>query len=153
MITQLNQDQKRLYDADYNLWLLQTIEQLENKDFNALDLENLIEEVSELSKREKKKLKNLLRRLFEHLLKLKYWQSEIKRNQAHWQGEIRKFRQQIQDELEDSPSLKNYVNDVLETCYQDSRKIVSDKSKLPLATFPDSPIATIEQILDENWLP
>lgn len=153
MIADLNQAQKRLYDDDYNLWLLQTIKQLKNKDFNALDLENLIEEVSELSKREKKKIKNLLRRLFEHLLKLKYWHSEIPRNQSHWQGEIRNFRQQIQDELEDSPSLKNYINDVLEPCYQDSRKIVSDKSKLPLDTFPDSPIATIEQVLDENWLP
>ena len=98
MIAKLNQNQKILYNADYNLWVLETIKQLKNKDFNALDLENLIEEVLSLSRRDKKKLKNLLRRLFEHLLKLKYWQSEIERNKAHWKGEIRNFRKQIQDD-------------------------------------------------------
>ena len=153
MIAKLDQNQKELYDTDYNLWVLETIKQLKNNDFNALDLENLIKEVLALSRRDKKKLKNLLRRLFEHLLKLKYWQSEIERNNAHWKGEIRNFRKQIQDELEDSPSLKNYVNDIFEACYQDSRQIVSDISKLTLDTFPEKPIANLEEVLDENWLP
>ena len=153
MVAELKQKQKNLYDTDYNLWVLETVKQLKNKNFNALDLENLIEEVSDLSRRDKKKLKSLLRRLFEHLLKMKYWNSEIERNKAHCQGEIRNFRKQIQDELEDSPSLKNYVNDIFETCYQDSREIVSDKSKLSLDTFPEKPIGNIEEVLDENWLP
>jgi hypothetical protein len=153
MVAELKQKQKNLYDTDYNLWVLETVKQLKNKDFNALDLENLIEEVSDLSRRDKKKLKSLLRRLFEHLLKLKYWKSEREINKAHWKGKIRNFRKQIKDELEDSPSLKNYVNDIFETCYQDSREIVSDKSKLSLDTFPENPIANIEEVLDENWLP
>ena len=45
----------------------------------SLDLENLIEEVSDLSRREKKKLKNLLIKLFEHLLKLTYWRATPRR--------------------------------------------------------------------------
>ncbi len=153
MIVKLKQISKTLYDEDYNLWVLETVKQLENKNFNSLDLENLIEEVWDLSKRDKRKLKNLLRRLFEHLLKLKYWQDEIPRNEAHWRGEIRNFRQQIKDELEDSPSLKNYLSDILGECYQDARKIFSDKSKIPLHTFPEKAIATLEQVLDENWWP
>ena len=86
MVAELKQKQKNLYDTDYNLWVLETVKQLKNKNFNALDLENLIEEVSDLSRRDKKKLKSLLRRLFEHLLKMKYWNSEIERNKAHCQG-------------------------------------------------------------------
>lgn len=142
-----------LYETDYNLWITKTVQELKQHNWDSVDWENLIEEISDLSRRSKKKLKSLLRNLLEHLLKLKYWKTEIDRNQAHWKGEIRNFRKQIQDELEDSPSLKNYLNEMIEQCYQDAREIVSDKSQLPINHFPEMPIATLDEILDENWLP
>ena len=80
MVIQLQTTAKKLYDTDYNLWVMETVDQLKNKNFDAIDLENLIEEVSDLSRREKKKLKSLLRNLLEHLLKLKYWEFEIIQN-------------------------------------------------------------------------
>ena len=153
MQTEIENKQKSLYDTDYNLWVIETVKQLENRDLNSLDLENLIEEVLDLSRRDKKKLKNLLRRLFEHLLKLKYWESESERNRCHWRGEIANFRQQIRDELEDSPSLKPYLQEIFNSCYKDGREIASQRSGLSLNTFPENSIATIEQVLDENWLP
>jgi len=55
--------------------------------------------------------------------------------------------------LEDSPSLKPYLAQIYPLCYQDSRKIASQKSGLPLNTFPEDAIAPLKQILDENWLP
>ncbi len=91
MLTQPEPATKKLYDTDYHLWVLETFKKLKNKDFESLDLENLIEEVSDLSRRQKKKLKSLLRNLFEHLLKLKYWQAEQNNNFRHWQGEITIF--------------------------------------------------------------
>ncbi|MFN4862091.1 MAG: DUF29 family protein, partial [Pseudanabaena sp.] len=42
---------------------------------------------------------------------------------------------------------------IFEECYQDAREIVSDRSQLPLATFPEQAIANLEQVLDENWFP
>jgi hypothetical protein len=153
MVTQLKTESKSLYNTDYNLWVLETVKQLENRDLNNLDWENLIEEVLDLSERKKRKMENLLTRLIEHLLKLAYWQSEIERNQGHWAGEIRNFRLQIKRQLKASPSLKPYLREIFEECYQDARKIVSDRSRLALNTFPENPIASLEQILDENWLP
>ena len=82
MVIQLQTTSKKLYDTDYNLWVMETVDQLKNKNFDAIDLENLIEEVSDLSRRDKKKLKSLLRNLLEHLLKLKYWEFEIVYNQG-----------------------------------------------------------------------
>jgi hypothetical protein len=67
---------KTLYDADYNLRVLETVKQLESKGFESVDWENLIEEVSDLSRRDKRKLESSLTQLIEHLLKIKYWQSE-----------------------------------------------------------------------------
>ncbi len=153
MVIQLQTTAKKLYDTDYNLWVMETVDQLKNKNFDAIDLENLIEEVSDLSRRDKRKLESLLRRLFEHLLKLKYWESQITRNQGHGQGEIRTFRKQINNELKTSPSLNHHLLEIFDKCYQDAREIVSDKSQLPINTFPETLIGTMEQILDENWLP
>ena len=153
MVIQLQTTSKKLYDTDYNLWVMETVDQLKNKNFDAIDLENLIEEVSDLSRRDKRKLESLLRRLFEHLLKLKYWESQITRNQGHWKGEIRTFRKQINNELKTSPSLNRHLLEIFDKCYQDAREIVSDKSQLPINTFPEALIGTMEQVLDENWLP
>ena len=168
MVSDLEQLQKSLYDTDYNLWIEETVKKLQAKNFDNLDLENLIEEVSDLSRREKRKLKNLLIKLFEHILKLTCWRATPRRlqaqgnardeaereyNRGHWEREILNFRQQINDELEDSPSLKPYLLDIFSECYQKGRALASKRSQLPLNTFPSSPIGNVEQILDENWIP
>ena len=81
MVAESQQVQKQLYESDYYLWVVETVKQLQDQNFEQIDWDNLIEEVSDLGRREKKKLKSLLRNLWEHLLKLKYWQSELERNQ------------------------------------------------------------------------
>ena len=153
MVAELRKIDKFLYETDYNLWVLDTLQKLRSRNLDDLDWENLIEEVEDLSRRDKKKLKSLLRLLCEHLLKLTYWQSEWQRNEGHWRREIRNFRKQINDELENSPSLRNYLRDSFDGCYRDGTELVADQSKLPISMFPQEPIATLEQVLDEDWFP
>jgi hypothetical protein len=153
MLEEFKTKSKNLYETDYNLWVLDTVQKLEKGDFQQLDLENLIEEVLGLSRSEKRKLESLLMKLIEHLLILQYWQSEKERNRGHWQREIINFRKQIKRLLEDSPSLKNHLQAKFDKCYQDGREIACQHSLLPLNTFPEKTIASLEQILDENWLP
>ena len=154
MVTEVTHHKyKQLYETDYNLWVLETVKKLQNRELDSLDWKNLIDEVLDLSRREKRRLESLLTRLLEHLLKLKYWDSERELNQNHWQREIRNFRKQIKRELKASPSLKNYLVEQFSELYQDARELVSDTSGLPLDHFPESPIAPLEKVLDENWLP
>ena len=153
MVTSTQSTTQTLYDQDYYLWIRTTINQLRAGEFSAIDLENLLEELETMGRSEKRVIKSLLIKLLEHLLKLQCWDSERERNQGHWKGEIRTFRIQIKDELKDSPSLKPYILEIFDQCYQDARKLVSDRSELPLDIFPLTPIASLEQILDENWFP
>lgn len=140
-----------LYEQDYYLWLRVTINQLRAGQFSSVDLENLIEELETIGRSQKLAIESLLIRLLEHLLKLKYWDSERERNEGHWKGEIRTFRRQIKKELKDSPSLKPYILEIFEECYEEARKEASDRSQLPLDTFPINPIGSLEQVLDDNW--
>ncbi|MFN5514109.1 MAG: DUF29 domain-containing protein, partial [Cyanobacteriota bacterium] len=83
MVTELRKIDKSLYETDYNLWVLETVSQLQRRDLDVLDWENLIEEVIDLSRRDRRKLESLCMRLIEHLLIYQYWQGEKRRNQGH----------------------------------------------------------------------
>jgi hypothetical protein len=152
MVTSTQPTTQTLYDQDYYLWIRTTINQLRTGQFSAVDLENLLEELETMGKSEKRAIESLLTKLLVHLLKLKCWDSERERNQGHWLGEIRTFRRQITKSLQDSPSLKPYILEIFDECYQDARKEASDRSQLPIDIFPLIPIASLEQILDD-WLP
>jgi hypothetical protein len=151
MVTSTQPKTQTLYDQDYYLWIKTTINQLRTGQFSAVDLENLLEELETMGRNQKRTIKSLLIKLLLHLLKLKYWEQEREQNQGHWKGEIRTFRIQIKDEIKDSPSLKPYILEIFDECYQDARKEASDRSQLPLDIFPVIPIGSLEQILDENW--
>ena len=142
-----------LYEKDYYLWIEKTISLLENHQFSDLDLDNLIEEISDMGKSQRQSLKSYLTRLLEHLLKLVYWESELEYNQRGWKNEIRNFRLRIQQIIEDSPSLKPYLAEIFSSCYQNARKLFLDLSGMAENLVGLAPICTIEQALNEDWFP
>jgi hypothetical protein len=94
-----------LYEQDILLWVEDTVTKLRNRDFEHLDLDNLIEEVESLGISQRKELLNRLTRLLEHLLKRLYVASSEDYN--GWERTIREQRRQLQFALEEAPSLKN----------------------------------------------
>ncbi len=59
---------KELYEIDDNLWLEETVKLLKEKKFTELDLENLIEELDSLARRDKLAMASLLEQIIRHLL-------------------------------------------------------------------------------------
>ena len=135
-----------LYEQDYNLWQEKEIAALKNRDINQLDWENLIIEISEVGKSQKRALKNYTQRLIEHLLKIKYWYSEQERNRDHWIIEVSNFRDNIIDILEDSPSLKNYLQENYDDWYGKSVKRVSR-----VFTVPENDKIVLSELLSEKY--
>ncbi|WP_448524795.1 DUF29 domain-containing protein [Parathermosynechococcus lividus] len=142
-----------LYDEDYQRWLDQTVAQLKARNFSDLDLENLIEEIESLGRSEKHAISSYLMRLCEHLLKIKYWESEREMCLRGWKREVINFRLQIQEELEVSPSLKSFLQDVFRKQYKNGRKLFLNASELNAYLIPEEPVFSLEQALDEDWLP
>lgn len=140
---------KQLYETDDSLWLEETIELLKQKEFNQLDLENLIEELISLGKRDLAKAKSLLRQIIIHILLLQYWQLEYERNYRHWLGEIKTFRYDLNNYL--TTNLINKLQDYLENIYQSAVDFV--KIKTDLTIFPEKCPHTLAQLLDDNYLP
>lgn len=140
-----------LYDHDYQLWLEATIKQLRSGDFTHVDWENLLDELESIVKQNRRAVKNLLTRLWEHLLKLSYWKSEIPYHANNWKAEITTFREEIKYELLDSPSLKPYLSEIFADTYLDAKKVMARLMDKPITFFPEDPPASLEHVLKEDW--
>ena len=134
---------KTLYDSDFALWIDDTVQKLKARNTENLDWENLIEEVESLGKSDKRKLRSLLSRLFEHLLKRKH--TGMQECYRGWDIEIRNFTEQITELLEESPSLKNYLQEIASKCYSKAIKSVS----LDYDLYDFSPGLDFEKVVDE----
>ena len=142
---------KSLYEQDEHLWLTETIKLLKENHLEQLDIENLIEELEGLSKRDKNRVESFLRQIIIHLLLLQYWTTEYDYNCRHWQGEIATFRVQLNRSL--TTNLEQYLLENMGDIYQDSVFIVNQKTGLSLQIFPSICPYSLEQLLDKNWLP
>lgn len=143
-------DLKTLYDLDDYAWLEETIKLLKAKQFNSLDLENLIEELEDLGNERKHRVESLLEQIIRHFLLLQYWTAERDYNKAHWESEIVSFQNQLrryltknlQNHLE--RSLPDIYNDVLQYCIKKTQGSVN---------FPHICPYSLVDLLNPDWLP
>jgi hypothetical protein len=123
-----------LYDTDLNLWLETVISQLRSRDLQSLDLENLIEELEGLAGRDKREVVSRLKTLIEHILKRCY--VDMPNEFREWEVTIRTQRFELEQILEQSPSLKRHFIENLDKCFKFVIEDVrSDYSYYP---FPDT---------------
>ncbi len=117
--------QTLLYDLDFSLWLEATASHLKARDFDRIDLENLIEEIEALGRSEKRELRNRLEVLLAHILKRVYIDSAY--DNRGWQLTILTQRQDLRKILEDSPSLKSYFTSVFDRSFTNALELVREE--------------------------
>lgn len=135
------------YEYDYYLWTQAMAKALKDRDYSSIDWDNLVEEIEDMGRSQKRAVESLLMRLTEHLLKLQYWEAE-KINRAHWRSEIVNFRILLQKRLKDSPSLQARLDEIYQEVLPGCKKSVQQ-----LFDLPEPVDLSLEQILDENWFP
>ncbi|PSB03156.1 DUF29 domain-containing protein [Merismopedia glauca] len=150
MLTELQANQKSLYETDFVRWIETTLEQLRTQNYTCVDWTNLIEEIADMSRRERKSLKSNLVVILLHLLK---WQYQPECRGGSWRGSIREHRRRINDDLKDSPSLVPYLQEVFAECYVNACSQAADETGLALETFPLNCPYTPEQSLNSEYLP
>jgi hypothetical protein len=139
---------KILYETDYNQWVNETVQQLRERQFDGVDWDNLIEEIEDMGKSQKRALESFLTRLVEHLLKLSYWESEKERNGNHWKSEIVNFRYQVHKRLKESPILRPELESIYAEIFPVAIKSVSQLFPLPIEAY-----ISLEKTLDNDWFP
>ncbi|MEB3160723.1 MAG: DUF29 domain-containing protein [Synechocystis sp.] len=148
-----------LYDQDFHQWLSQTINQLKNQQFHQLDIEHLIEELTDLGKSDKRSLESNLIILIAHLLKLNIQQDAPEMMKESWFDSVSEHRQRILYDLKEIPSLQSHLATAITKAYPSARKLAIKEGKrakfgvrIPLEKeYPLNCPFTTEQILDEDF--
>ncbi|MCC3437092.1 MAG: DUF29 domain-containing protein [Microcoleus sp. PH2017_40_RAT_O_B] len=150
MTTKLEVDRHKLYDTDYLRWIETTVEKLRARDYSNIDWENLIEEIEDMGRSERRSLESNLVVIILHLLK---WQFQPDRRSGSWKASIAEHRRRIRKAVKDSPSLRPYLEEVLAECYADAVEQASAETGLSIETFPQLSVYTSTEVLDSNFLP
>ncbi len=139
-----------LYDSDFVAWVEANLAWLQHQAYDQVDWENLLEEIADMSRRERQSLKSNLTIVLLHLLK---WQFQPERRSGSWRGSLREHRDRLEDALKASPSLGPYVTEIGSESYERARKRAADETGLPLTLFPAICPYSQEETLAEEFLP
>jgi hypothetical protein len=138
-----------LYETDFYAWTQQQIHLLKQQAWQNLDVENLVEELADLGRRERQELRNRLAVLLGHLLK---GQFQPERRSNSWIATIREQREQLNLLLAENPSLQPYLLEALDIAYKLGRNLAVRETELPYSTFPTHCPYSLEEAL-ETMLP
>jgi ABC-type phosphate transport system auxiliary subunit len=141
-----------LYENDFPLWAERQAALLRAKRFDELDLDNLIEEVEDLSRRERDAVESHVETVLEHLLKLEL--SSAERPRRGWLVTVDKQRAKLARKL--TTTLRNHLEAELRALYAGLRRPVArqlEKDGVPQDALPAACSYTLDQILDPDWFP
>jgi hypothetical protein len=125
-------EKKSLYEQDILLWVEETVSRLNAREFESLDLENLIKEVESLGISQKKELLSRLTTLFEHLLKRIY--VNLPNDFNGWERTIRNQRRELKLLLHQVPSLKSKWHESLSMSFE--LALADVRSEYKSGSFP-----------------
>jgi hypothetical protein len=143
-------DLSSLYDEDFFEWTRRSAELLRAGQFEQADIEHVAEEIEDMGERDLRELNSRVRVLLIHLLK---WQLQAEKRSRSWNDTIVTQRDEIEDELKQSPSLQGKLRTELPGNYAKAMRRVITQTGLPPSRFPTECPFTVEQILDPEFLP
>ena len=114
------------------------------------DVENIAEEIESLGRSEKRELLSRCNVLLTHLLK---WQFQPVLQSRSCESTIREQRARLVEHLDDNPSLKSQLPEIILSAYKQARVEASIQTGLLESTFADRCPSSSEEILTEGFWP
>ena len=150
--------EKAEYENDFYAWLNHNITLLRERRLAELDVDNLIEELVDMGREKRGELVSRFIILIAHLLK---WQFQLQQLSSRWQEfegkswrkTIIEQRLQIENKLEDNPSLKPYLDEAIHKAYPKAVIFAVKETGIAKSHFPDNCPYTMEQLLDYDFYP
>ncbi len=139
-----------LYDRDFFAWTREQAGLLRAGRISEIDLENIAEEIESMGKTEKRELSSRLTVLLLHLAK---WRFQPGLRGRSWRLGIESQRLDIADLLDDNPSLRPLLTEILGRAWRRASLEAQKETGFDASTFPSECPWTAEQALDEGFWP
>ena len=140
-----------LYERDELAWSLAQSRALRERRTDALDWDNLAEEIEELGKRLARELRSRLGILAAHVVKLHV---QPERYSTSWRSTILKQQRQIRMLLDDAPSLRSRLPDLFRQALDDGFEIAAAEMnttdlevRTTLAIGPADSLSSLDHVL------
>jgi hypothetical protein len=146
-----------LYQRDFHLWTQRQAAELRRAAGTGsnlpLDWANLAEEIESLGARDRREVASRIEQIVLHLLKLAH--SPAVDSRRGWQESVWAQRSEIGKILEQSPSLKGFVQPALDTTWRGARARAAAAlaGEVDPAALPAACPYTVDQILDPDFWP
>ena len=149
-----------IYEPDYTLWKQKQIEALTHKNWDVIDVKNLIEDLEMGDPR--KALRSNLIILIAHLIKLYVQKDAPDWMNNSWYNSIDEHRAIIRNDIQDG-ILKSYFPEAVKIAYPQARKLAilegkradgrKVKKRLESEYPKQLPDGWLEKLLDDEWYP
>ncbi len=129
---------------DFAAWCEAQARALRDHRWEALDIEELADELDALSRRERRRLESNLSVVLTHLLK-DVFQPEKRSNSRT--ASIAEHARRVERALDEMPSLRSYWQEILVEAYDGARFKAAIETDLPLDAFPPELSDELETLL------
>ena len=109
----------QFYMEDLYGWSVRQTEALRRRDLEALDWENIAEEIESLGSKQRDTWVSLCGKVIEHMLKIEHCEGD--EHLAHWQAEIEDWRSQMARNLKANPSLTGRYGGIFGLAWEQGR--------------------------------
>ena len=151
-------DPAELYETDFFRWTQEQaalLRQVPGERINLpIDWRNAADEIEDMGRRDLHSLHSRIRLILEHLLKLEH--SPAVDPRANWIDAIDQYRDEIEDVLRESPSLRHRLAESWARSYVRARRTAVKglaRDGVRAEAVPTEPAYTMDQALDPDWWP
>ena len=137
-----------LYEEDFYSWAERQAEMIRQGRFEAIDLENVAEEIADLGRSQSASLESAYRLICLHQLKRMLQPERAGRS---WTVTIGRERLRAARLLRRNPGLKPRREALLAEAYADARAEAALETDMPLARFPAILPFTLAEVMDPDF--
>ena len=136
------------YQGDFYTWTREQGALLRAGRFDAIDWENIAEEIESLGRNEFDKLVSFYALVMLHMLK---WEHQPNLRSRSWAISIENHREHAAEVLAENPGLKSRLGEALERAYRRARGEAIAETGLRKSTFPDTCPFTLKEVLTRPY--
>jgi hypothetical protein len=136
------------YMRDFYSWLMEQARLVREGRWDALDRENLAEEIESLGREQFNKLEGALRVLLTHILK---WDHQPKLRSRSWMLSIKAQRTEVENVLSDNPGLKPRIPEALARGYRRARIEAAKETGLEESEFPETCRYSFDELMSRAF--
>ena len=139
----------QLYDTDGWTWSVEQAEALRQRDFDTIDWDNVIEEIEDVGRSEKRAWVSNCARAVEHMLAIEHYGAADAALLRRWAGEVATFRTSMAIRIRRNPGLQGHYEEMFEDAWEQGRQYAV--SRLARYTEPREGSGLARKALRGDW--